>query len=104
MRLEGPLPIAADHASYAGHFPGCPVLAGAILIDETLQAITRARGIDPCEWQITAAKFLSVARPGEQLWLEHDAPSAQLIRFRIHAENREVASGTLTCAPRFGVA
>jgi 3-hydroxymyristoyl/3-hydroxydecanoyl-(acyl carrier protein) dehydratase len=103
MKLEGPLLIAADHPSFAGHFPQNPVLAGAILIDETLQAITRARGIDPCEWRIAAAKFLSVVRPGEKLWLEHDA-SEDLIRFSIHAEDRKVASGTLTCAPRFGAA
>jgi 3-hydroxymyristoyl/3-hydroxydecanoyl-(acyl carrier protein) dehydratase len=51
-------------------------------------------------WQISSAKFLDIVRPGDDLVLEHEAPSAGLIRFAIHAGNRKVASGTLSTAPQ----
>jgi 3-hydroxyacyl-[acyl-carrier-protein] dehydratase len=94
------LHIAADHPSFAGHFPGFPVLPGAVLLDETLRAIERARGIDLTAWQISSAKFLDGVRPGDSLVLEHDAPSTGLIRFAIHAGKRKVVSGTLSTAPQ----
>jgi 3-hydroxyacyl-[acyl-carrier-protein] dehydratase len=92
------LHIASDHPSFAGHFPGFPVLPGAVLLDETLRAIESARGIDLSAWQISSAKFLDGVRPGDNLVLEHDAPGAGLICFAIHAGNRKVVSGTLSAA------
>jgi 3-hydroxyacyl-[acyl-carrier-protein] dehydratase len=98
--MHNELHIAADHPSFAGHFPGLPVLPGAVLLDATLRAIEGARGIVLTEWQISSAKFLDVVRPGDSLVLEHDAAGTGLIRFAIHAGSRIVASGTLSNAPR----
>ena len=98
MHIE--LHIRAEHPSFAGHFPGFPVLPGAVLLDETLRAIESARGIDLERWQISSAKFLDVVRPGDALVLEHDAPAVGLIRFAIHAGNRKVAGGTLSTTPQ----
>jgi len=96
--MHSALHIAADHPSFAGHFPGFPVLPGAVLLDAALRAIESARGIDVTRWQISAAKFLDAVRPGDQLVLAHDAPAAGSIRFTIHAGSRKVASGTLSIA------
>jgi 3-hydroxyacyl-[acyl-carrier-protein] dehydratase len=93
--MHNALCIAADHPSFAGHFPGFPVLPGAVLLDEMLRAIESARGIDLTGWRISSAKFLDVVRPGDELVLEHDAPGVGLIRFAIHAGERKVVSGTL---------
>lgn len=76
------------------------MLPGAVLLDETLRAIERARGIDLTAWQISSAKFLDAVRPGDNLVLEHDAPAAGLIQFAIHAGNRNVVSGALSAAPQ----
>src|SRR5450631_2893713 len=92
--------IPEDHPTFAGHFPRFPVLPGAVLLDEMLQVIERARGIDLTQWQVASAKFLDVVRPCDSLLLEHDAPAAGLIRFTIRSENRKVASGTLSIATR----
>ena len=50
--------IAADHPAFAGHFPGMPILPGAVLLDEALRIIELDLGIDISQWQLTAAKFL----------------------------------------------
>jgi 3-hydroxyacyl-[acyl-carrier-protein] dehydratase len=93
--MQTELEISADHPAFAGHFPAFPVLPGAILLDEMLNAIELARGIDLKCWHIGAAKFLDAVRPGDRLILEHDSPAAGLIHFTIRAGNRKVTSGTL---------
>jgi len=98
MMMQSRLVIAADHPSFEGHFPGFPVLPGALLLDEMLRTIERARGIDLKAWRISSAKFLDVVRPRDTLLLEHDASADGRIRFTIRDENRKVAIGTLSSA------
>jgi 3-hydroxyacyl-[acyl-carrier-protein] dehydratase len=95
MKMNSTLSIAADHPACAGHFPGFPVLPGAVLLDEMLKAIELARGIDLQGWRIRSAKFLEAVRPGEILVLEHEAPAPGLIHFAIRVDKRTVTSGTL---------
>ena len=96
--MQSAIRIAWDHPSFAGHFPKFPVLPGAILLDEMLQAIESARGIEMTSWHIASAKFLGLVRPSDTLILEHDAPTQGLIRFTIRVDNRAVASGMLSSA------
>jgi 3-hydroxyacyl-[acyl-carrier-protein] dehydratase len=95
MKMQSTLDVAADHPSFAGHFPAFPVLPGAILLDEMLKAIELARGIDLKTWHISSAKFLEAVRPRDSLLLEHDATAPGLIHFTIRVDDRKVASGTL---------
>ena len=95
MKMQSTLSIAADHPSFAGHFPAFPVLPGALLLDEMLKAIELTRGIDLKRWHISSAKFLDVVRPRDCLVLEHEASAPGLIRFTIRVDDRKVASGTL---------
>ncbi len=90
------LEVARNHPAYAGHFPGSPVLPGAVLLDEALYEIARSRGIDPTRWQLASAKLLGRVRPGDELILQHCAPAAGLIRFTIRSAGARVAAGTLT--------
>jgi 3-hydroxyacyl-[acyl-carrier-protein] dehydratase len=92
-----PLDVPEDHPSFAGHFPKFPVLPGAVLLDEALRAIQRARGIDLKEWRVVSVKFLEVVRPGDVLRLEHAGQSGA-IRFTVHAADRIVATGSLSAA------
>ena len=95
MKMRSTLNIAADHPSFAGHFPAFPVLPGAILLDEMLKAIELARGIDLKTWHISSAKFLDAVRPRDGLVLEHVASAPGLIHFTIRVDGRKVATGTL---------
>jgi 3-hydroxyacyl-[acyl-carrier-protein] dehydratase len=92
------LEVPRDHPSFAGQFPNFPVLPGAVLLDEALRAIQRARGIDLRQWRIESVKFLETVRPGDPLRLQHAAGHGGPIRFTIHAADRIVASGSLRSA------
>jgi 3-hydroxyacyl-[acyl-carrier-protein] dehydratase len=95
MKMQSTLNIAADHPSFAGHFPSFPVLPGALLLDEMLAAIQLARGIDLRSWHVSSVKFLDAVRPRDCLALEHEATTGGLIHFTIRVDTRKVASGTL---------
>jgi acyl-coenzyme A synthetase/AMP-(fatty) acid ligase len=99
--MVSPLVILSTHPAFAGHFPTFPVLPGAVLLDEALQAIQHARGID-LTWHIASVKFLGAVRPGDSLSLEHAAPKNGLIRFTIRAPDRVIASGSLSNAAAAG--
>jgi 3-hydroxymyristoyl/3-hydroxydecanoyl-(acyl carrier protein) dehydratase len=90
------LRIRADHAAYAGHFPGFPILPGAVLLDEVLHEIADSRGLDLRHWKVASAKFSSAVRPGDALTVEHAATGSAAIRFLIRCSSGTVASGTLT--------
>ncbi|MHB8747223.1 MAG: hypothetical protein ACYC7I_11995 [Gammaproteobacteria bacterium] len=87
--------VPNDHPAFAGHFPGTPILPGVVLLDTALRAIAAATGIalDGCE--ISAVKFLSPARPGDALVMQHVISSSGAIRFDIVAGSRKIATGSL---------
>jgi 3-hydroxymyristoyl/3-hydroxydecanoyl-(acyl carrier protein) dehydratase len=65
--------FASDHPTAAGHFPGYPIIPGALLLDAVLVAIRGAAATRTC--RIRAAKFLRPVRPGDRLrieWTERD--------------------------------
>jgi 3-hydroxymyristoyl/3-hydroxydecanoyl-(acyl carrier protein) dehydratase len=93
--ITSELAIASDHPAYAGHFPGRPILPGAVLLDEALREIGRSRGVELTHWRIASAKFLKTVEPGEPLTLTHSASSGSTIRFVIYSASRIVASGML---------
>jgi 3-hydroxymyristoyl/3-hydroxydecanoyl-(acyl carrier protein) dehydratase len=95
VKVRKTLVIPVDHPVFAGHFPGFPVVPGAMLLDEMLKAIEETRRIDLRNWHVAAAKFLSAVRPREALILEHEVTSAGSIQFTIRVDDRKVASGTL---------
>ncbi len=85
-----PMPIAADHPAYAGHFPGRPILPGVVLLDRAQRALEQASGLRITG--IAMAKFLSPVQPGEALELDYEAAASGL-RFEIRCGERQVASG-----------
>ena len=93
--LTVPLSIAADHPAFAGHFPGQPLLPGAALLAEVLEALLdepllAARvGTAP---RLGAAKFLAPVRPGARLTIELD-DGLRGVRFEVREGARVVASG-----------
>jgi 3-hydroxyacyl-[acyl-carrier-protein] dehydratase len=85
-----PLHVPADHPSYAGHFPGQPILAGVVLLDLSIRALQAACGC--AVTGVAQAKFLSPVQPGELLLLDYEAGAAS-ITFAVRSGERKVASG-----------
>lgn len=90
------LPIAADHPAFAGHFPGTPILPGAVLLDEALRIIELDRALDITQWQVIAAKFLAMVRPGESLAIDHSSPASGTVHFTVRVDGRTALAGTLS--------
>jgi len=64
--------FAPDHPAGPGHFPGNPIIPGALLLDRMLDAMGRS-GCDRQE--VRVAKFLHPVRPGDAVtfrWRETD--------------------------------
>ncbi len=88
------LSIPTDHAAFAGHFPGNPIVPGVLLLDEALRSIAVACGVTMAECAIVIAKFASPARPGEDLRLNFAPAGTDRVNFTIRALDRVVAMGT----------
>ncbi|CAO3425812.1 hypothetical protein [Azospirillum endophyticum] len=86
----------ADHPTAAGHFPGNPVIPGAVLLDTALTAIAAVEGLAPGPCRLRAAKFLHPVRPGERMRVEWQAAPTGGIAFTGSVADRPVMTGTLT--------
>ena len=89
--------VQPDHPAFAGHFPGTPILPGVLLLDTALHAIAAATGIALNICEISSVKFLSPARPGDELVIRHSLSASGAIRFDIVAAagKRKIAGGTV---------
>jgi 3-hydroxymyristoyl/3-hydroxydecanoyl-(acyl carrier protein) dehydratase len=90
------LPIPADHAAFAGHFPGQPIVPAVVLLDETLHAIERQEPQLRGSWRIDSAKFHSTVGPGEAVMLNYQKTANAAFRFTLHVQQRLVATGILS--------
>lgn len=87
----------ADHPASRGHFPGNPVIPGAVLLSETLQAIEASLGAGLVPFQITSAKFLHPTRPGDRVLIDVSRNARGDVRFTCAVEGRPVLTGQLSC-------
>ena len=83
VRLRFP----AAHPAFPGHFPGAPVVPGALLLAAALEAL----GLGGAGVRIASAKFLHPVAPDEEVEVRRLDAS----RFELHAGGRAVASVTL---------
>lgn len=97
MRQNVKLGFAADHPSAAGHFPGNPIVPGALILDQVVAAITADTSAPVAA--IRSAKFLLPVRPGESLTLRWSLADAGVATFRCELAGGGVAvSGVLELA------
>jgi 3-hydroxyacyl-[acyl-carrier-protein] dehydratase len=70
--------VPADHASMSGHFPGRPIVPGALLLDEVAERIA-----GPAALRLRTVKFLQPVHHGEALELRWQMQAEGGCRFEI---------------------
>ena len=89
----------SDHAAAQGHFPGNPIIPGALLLSETLRAIESSLGKDLLPYQIRSAKFLRPVRPGERVSIDFSSRDEKRISFSCKVGATLVLAGEVVCEP-----
>ncbi|MEM7258893.1 MAG: hypothetical protein AAF404_16070 [Pseudomonadota bacterium] len=89
------LAIPLQHASYAGHFPGHPLVPGALLLRWLLLRVEAALP----QWQVkqvVSIKFRSEVHPGDRLSLagRFDEPTTRL-SLTVTRESHAVCTASL---------
>jgi len=87
--------IPADHPACDGHFPGFPVVPGAVLLDEILSRLEPVLAIDLYGCRLSAAKFPAPLPPGSEVSLDYRLDERGAVQFCLASNGRTVASGTL---------
>jgi 3-hydroxyacyl-[acyl-carrier-protein] dehydratase len=92
--------FAVDHPAAQGHFPGNPIIPGAVLLDEVLHAIGAGVPAASAGCEIRSAKFLRPVRPGDRVIIQWSAPSSGEIRFECLLQGQPVLTGALKLGDR----
>ncbi len=89
------LRIAADHPTGAGHFPGNPIIPGALLLAEVVHCIAQQEGTNFASCNVKAAKFLHPARPGDVVEIGYARSAQGTIEFQCTVAGAKVLSGAI---------
>ncbi len=92
------LHFAADHPTGAGHFPGNPIIPGALLLAEVLRAIEQSEAADFAACNVKAAKFLHPARPGDTVEIVYTRSARGTIEFQCEVAGTKVLTGAVSAA------
>ncbi len=88
-----------DHATAPGHFPGNPIIPGALLLSEVLRAIETNLGKNLFPYQIRSAKFTRPVRPGERVSIDFSRRDEKRISFSCKVGATPVLAGEVVCGP-----
>jgi 3-hydroxyacyl-[acyl-carrier-protein] dehydratase len=92
------LKIAANHPTGVGHFPGNPIIPGALLLAEVLRSIEQSEGRQFSACNVKAAKFLHPARPGDTVEIEYARSAQGTIEFQCTVAGTKVLSGGIVAS------
>ncbi len=76
MVHERVLSIGYDHPALAGHFPGCPIVPGVVLLNEVFETLRRGSAASLVVTGLPMVKFSSPLRPGEVVIIRVDEEGA----------------------------
>ncbi|UPG90464.1 hydroxymyristoyl-ACP dehydratase [Luteibacter aegosomaticola] len=85
--------FAAGHPSFAGHFPGRPIVAGVLILEQAAHALQAWRGASVR--QVIDAKFVAPLLPDEDAVLELTEAGERRYRFVVRRGETTLLRGTL---------
>ena len=88
-----------DHPASQGHFPGNPIIPGAVLLGETAHAIAAGLDFAPALCQVRSAKFLHPVRPGDRVLIRFSREAGCEIRFSCAVDGKPVMTGQMAWSP-----
>ena len=94
-KLEITFPL--DHPTGPGHFPGNPIIPGAVLLAEVLRLMADSLGLNVSPCLIKSAKFSHPTRPGDCVAIEFSAGAGNDIKFQCTVADNVVLTGSVKC-------
>ena len=88
--------IPRDHPSTIGHFPGNPIVPGAMLLSEVIGAWEGLLGAPVDRSVVKVAKFLSPTRPGDGVSIQFERVGVDSVKFNCVVNDTTVLTGSLT--------
>lgn len=85
--------VPGDHPSTDGHFPGNPIVPGAMLLSEVMGAWEGLLGGPLQSSNVKVAKFLSPTRPGDCVSIQFERVGVDDVKFECVVNDTTVLSG-----------
>jgi 3-hydroxyacyl-[acyl-carrier-protein] dehydratase len=95
MRFSWSGEISPDHPALPGHFPGNPVVPGAMLLSQVLHAVQEECGMQVKISAMPAVKFHAALRPAEKFEIELQALGEGRMKFTVSRGDTLIATGSL---------
>ena len=89
--------LPGHHPAAQGHFPGNPIIPGAVLLSETVRLIEADLGLSLAPYRIRRAKFPHPARPGDEVLIEF-SDGLGSIKFECAVKGNTVLVGEVECS------
>lgn len=84
-----------NHPATRGHFPGHPIVPGAVLLDMIIRAAASAFGFSIAAVRVPVVKFLHPVASGCTLSLNLETAGATELHFAVLDRDRQVAIGQI---------
>jgi len=93
------IPIPTQHPCYEAHFPGNPIVPGALLLQWIVRLLKEQYPEIEVQ-QLRSVKFLAVVKPGDQCELNVDYQAEQQrLQIRLDKQDSAVIKGSFNCQP-----
>jgi 3-hydroxyacyl-[acyl-carrier-protein] dehydratase len=94
------LGVPVAHRAFAGHFPGHPILPGALLLQRVM-SLAETSAIGPLTGcRLSNIKFLAAVDPGDRLQIELVSLGSLDYKFTVHSVKTVDAADVLVCSGR----
>jgi 3-hydroxymyristoyl/3-hydroxydecanoyl-(acyl carrier protein) dehydratase len=85
--------VSPTHPALAGHFPGNPVVPGAVVLEFVERAVSRAFASRVCA--IALVRFHALLKPTQTFSIELARADRDTVTFRVIAAGTRIATGRL---------